>query len=157
MARSLSATFIGAMNAQQTGEIPLYILEIVHADITTLRFVNNSADVVSNGETYIAWPFQVAIPPVDAEDQVPKVQLSIDNVDQSIVETVRSITSPPTIRIAIILLSDPDTIEAGWYELSLKDVTYDVMTVSGELGYEDIQDEPYPADTFNPQEWPGLF
>ena len=157
MARSVSATLEAAVYAQQTDEIFLILLAISHADMSeTLRFVNNTEDVVSGGETYTAFPFAIDLPS-DTEDSLPSVQLVIDNIDRSIIEELRSIDSAPTIAVSVILASDPDTIECGPLSFSLKSIDYDAKVITAQLGFEDILNEPFPAGTFTPTDFPGLF
>ena len=157
MARSLSSTMIAAGNASETAEIPLFICVIEHTDITTLRFVCNKSNVTSNGEVYTAYPFRVDIPPVDSDNQIPTATLQIDNVDQSIVAAIRGLSTAPTVTVSIILASTPDTVESGPYAFTLKNAHYNAIEVTGALGYEEILNEPFPGDTFNPQNFPGLF
>ena len=157
MARSLSSTMIAAGNASETGEIPLFILVIEHTDITTLRFVANTEDVTSDGNVYTAYPFQINIPLVDSDTQIPTAQLRIDNIDQAIVAAIRGLSTAPTITASIILASTPDTVECGPYAFTLKNVTYNAIEITGTLGFEEILNEPFPGDTFNPQNFPGLF
>ena len=159
MSRSVSATFQAAVNAQETSEVFLVLLEIYHADIgppTTLYFVNNYEDVVSNGNTYTGFPFGINLP-ADIDDRLPEVQLSIDNIDRSIISEIRGLSGPPTITLKVILASTPNTIEAGPFDLTLRRVDYDAYTITGTLEVEDILNEPYPGDAFTPQNFPGLF
>ena len=147
MSRSLTNTAIGAAFASETAEIPLMLIEIVHADITTLRYVNNTANVTSNGDLYTAYPFMINIPPVDSSDEIPRSQLSLDNVDL-ISQTLRGLSSAPTVKAALILSSAPDDLVLDWYEFSLKDIQYNATVVSGTLGFEDILNESFPAGRF---------
>lgn len=157
MSRSTSLAFREAIYSPETGETILFLLTIDHDDLATpFRFVNDTNDIVSNGDTYIAYPFQITLPN-SGEDIVPMMSLVIDNIHRDIVETIRTITSPPTITVDIVLASSPDTIEATWPEFTLRDVTYDRITISGTLGVELLQQEPFPADSYTPVHFPGLF
>ena len=159
MSRSVSATFKAAVNAQETSEVFLVLLEIYHADIgppTTLYFVNNYEDVSSGGNTYTGFPFAINLP-ADLDNQLPTVQLQIDNIDRSIIAAIRGLSGPPTITIKVVLASSPDTIEAGPFEMTLRRIDYDAFTITGTLEVEDILNEPYPGDMFSPANFPGLF
>jgi hypothetical protein len=85
------------------------------------------------------------------------VALSIDNVDRTIVEAVRTVSSPPTASLSVVLASDPDTVEAGPFELTIREVQYDALVVTATMAVEDILNEPFPGDLFTPQNFPGLF
>ena len=158
MARSVSATLEAAIYQQETNEIFHTLLEIAHADMSeTLRYVDNTADVTSNGDVYTAFPFVVDSPPGDTDDYLPSVRLTIDNIDRVIIAELRSIDSAPTVDVSIVLASDPDTIECGPLQFTLKSISYDAQTITAELSYENILNEPFPAGTFTPTDFPGLF
>ena len=162
MSRTVSNTFKAAFFAQQTGEVPLILLEIVHADLdATIRLVNNTADIVSDWDglgdkTYTAFPVQINVPCDDEDGSMPTVQLEVCNVDRTIVQAIRNIDSPPTVRAALILASDPDTIEAGWWEFTLKNSSYTAEAVTGDLGYEEILNDGFPEGSFTPEDFPAL-
>lgn len=157
MSRSLSTAFKTATNKQQTGEAFLLLLEINHDDLDTpLRFVNNTEDVTSNSDVYTAFPFEISLPS-DREDQLPTVTLAIDNIDRTLVSTIRDITSPPTASVSVIMASDPDTIEAGPYDFTIKDASYTAEVVTSSLAFEDILNEAFPGDSFTPNHFTSLF
>ena len=163
MPRSTSTTLRSAVFSQETSEIFLLLLTIQHVDIgtpDTLYFVNNYENIDSTAsgslETYTAYPFAIDLPS-DFEDQLPEVKLMIDNVDRSIVETIRTLSSPPTISLSVVLADSPDTVEAGPFEMTLRGTEWNYLTVTGSLQPEDILNEPYPGDAYTPQNFPGLF
>ena len=156
MPRSLSNTALGSMNAQATSEVWLVLLTISHATLPTpIRLVNNNEDVVSRGNTFIAFPFEIELPGEDP-DQPPKAMLRIDNVDRRVVQTIRSITAPPTVTLEVILASAPDTVEVSFTNMTLRNAQYDATTVSGELTFDSIYTEPVTL-TMTPNRFPGMF
>ena len=157
MSRSVSGTFTAAMFAQETEEVPLVLLAISSDDFDTLRFVNNTENVTSDGNVYTAFPVRVDVPPEASPTQLPLSTLIIDNVGQEIIEEIRSLTSPPTVTISIVLHSDPDTVEAGPWEFKLLNASNDFNIIQGSLGFEDILNELFPHGTFNPKDFPALF
>lgn len=157
MSRTLSAAALSAALAQETSEVFLALLEIAHDDLgSPIRAVNNMEDVTSNGDVYAAFPFEVAMP-AESGDAPSKAVLRIDNVDQSVITAIRSITTPPTATLSVILASSPDTIEAGPFEFTMREVDYDAQFVRAELHFEDILNEPFPADKYTPNNFPGLY
>ena len=48
-------------------------------------------------------------------------------------------------------------VEAGPYWFMLRDITYDAMTISGEMAWEDVLNQEFPGDTLTPATAPGLF
>jgi hypothetical protein len=135
MSNPISATANQAIREPETKQIFLVLLKISHTDLpSTLYFVNNNENVVSNGDIYEATAFRFTLPYKEGNTIAP-AQLIIDNVDRRVVEAVRSITTPADIEASIVLASDPDTYEYGPLELSLTNVSYNASTVSGDLLY----------------------
>jgi len=157
VSRDITVTAKQAIYSQETSEVFLVLLTIDHADLAApIRVVNNTKNIVSNGNTFIGFPF-FADMPQERDDRLARVTLTIDNVDRQIVTAVRSITSPPSATMEVVLASDPDTVEAGPFSFTLRDVRYDSLVVEGELSFEDVLNEPYPGDSFTPATHPGLF
>jgi hypothetical protein len=154
---SLSLVALQAALAQETGQVFLTCLTISHATLPTpIRLVNDKVDLVRAAGTFIAFPFEIALPE-QRDDQLPQVELVIDNVDRSISQAIRNLTSPPTITLEVVLASSPNTLESGPHTLTLLDVSYDAQEVRGRLGFEDVLNEPFPKDSFTPKDFPGLF
>jgi hypothetical protein len=157
MSRTISAAAKAAAFAQQTDQVYLALLVIEHDDLSApIRVVNNAADVVSGGETYTAFPFDITLPS-DADDSIPHATLTISNVDRTVTEAIRTISGAPTVTISVVLAASPDTIEVGPYEMTLRNVSWDANTVSGALASEDVLNEPFPGEFMVPDTFPGLF
>lgn len=165
MSRNMSLTARRAMNAPETDQVFLALLTIVHPELPEpIRVVNDFRPkdeqgvrkIVSRGEDFICYPFEAALP-ADHEDQLSRVRLRIDNVDREITASLRSISSAPRVVLEVVLASDPDTVEAGPFEFELVTASFDALVVEGELGFEPILNEPFPADSFTPNLFPGLF
>ncbi|WP_025324508.1 DUF1833 family protein [Deferrisoma camini] len=155
--RTLSAAATRAITAQETGEAFLLLLTIDHPDLTQpIRVARNGEDVVSRGNTYTAYPFEIEIPE-ERGDRPPRVRLVLDNVDRQITEAIRPLTSSPTVTLEVVLASSPDTVEAGPYDFTIRNITYDAQVITAELAYEDVLNLRFPADRFTPNLFPGLF
>jgi hypothetical protein len=143
--------------AQETDDALIILLTITHDDLpAAIRVCSNSEDIESNGEDYLACPFDLKLL-VNDPQQLPKATLSIQNVDRRIVEAIRSIGTAPEVEVSIIKASDPDTVEMSLPNFSLLSVTYDALTVQGDLFLENMASEPYPAGSFSPSEFRGGF
>lgn len=160
MARSLSVAARRAIYAPQTGEVFAILLTLSHSTWETAIRVNSAGTtIVSGGQTFQNFPFEFTLPS-DVGDAAPTVQLRICNIDRSIVEAVRSVSGERIAVVAsVVLVSSPDTIEAGPFEFTLRDVSYDAVVVEGTLAYgdEDILNEPFPGDAITPNTLPGIF
>ena len=165
MSRNTSTTLQQAVNASETGEAFLTLLTLDHSTLSEpIRVTNDPMvelstgvrGVVSNGDEYIALPFDLVLPDQD-EGQLPRAKLRIDNVNREIVKAVRQISTPLQMTIQIVLGSDPDTVEAEITKFELRDVKADSLTVEGELNTKQFDREPYPAARFTPSGFPALF
>ena len=145
------------MFASSTGEGLLVLLTIDHTDLSVpIRVVNNNVNVTSRGDEFIAYPFDLELPAA-APETAPRARLTIDNVTREIGEAVRSISSSPTVLIEVVRTDDFDTLELAFPLLKLRNVRFDASQVTGDILSEDLQLEPYPAHTFAPSSFPGLF
>ncbi len=155
--RSLSATAVAALMGSSTGEIFLALLTIDHADLSVpFRLVNNTEDVTSGGDLYTAYPFEIKFPTEDG-DTISSVNIQLDNVDQLLIPTIRSLQSEPSVQVEIILASSPDTIEAGPWEYLMRGARYNSQGITAELTFEPILQEAFPKDIMSPKVFPGLF
>lgn len=157
MSRTLSSGAVRALTAHETEEVFLTLLTIRHIDLDSpIRIVANNQDIVSRGDSYLALGFEITLPQDDGET-IPQVQLSIDNVDREITETIRSLTSSPSITLEVIMASSPDAVELVIYDMMLDSVTYDDTTITGSLVVEDILNQSFPSSVIDPQQYKGLF
>lgn len=160
MARTTSALFKAMANAQETKEVLLALVEITHPAIAggVLRLVQDLQDVTSNGNVYTAFPFQIILPE-DNDEATPKVRLVVDNVDRSIAIAIRSIppTSAPTVKIDIVVASQPNVVEISMTGLKLKNVSGDSFQIEGELWLDEEDLIPFPEGIIAPNTFPGVF
>lgn len=152
----MSTAATESINAEQSDEVWLILLEITHPSLVTpIRVVNNTQNIVSNGNTYLASAFTLSLP--DDVQGLSYVQLEIDNVDRLIVDTIRALATPPSVSLSVILADTPDSVEFGPHQMTVSDVDYDASTVKGTLIYEDLLNEPFPGRSFDKANYPGLF
>jgi len=152
--RSISTAGRAALYAAQTDDIWLQLLTIEHSSIgTPIRLAANTEAVVSRGDTYLAFPFEIALPATGQES----VELIVDNVSRELIDEVRSIDTPLTITLEVVRAADPDTVEAGPFEFQSRAVEYDVQRMRFTLAYEPLLNEPFPAHSYTPIDYPGLF
>lgn len=157
--RDLSAAATAAIMAEETEEVFLTLVKIDHEDLAEpIRVVNNIEPIERTEDgvlvEYVGLPFEIEFP--DEGERPGEARISVDNVDRRIVEAIRSIQSPPSVEVRVVLASQPDIVEYELTGLSLRDVPYDVATVQGYLRYEDLTIESV-ADTITPSRFPALF
>lgn len=157
MSRSLSSLTRRALHAAETAEAFLLLLTLGHEDLATpLRVSSDAVDTVSRGQTFAAYPFALILPD-DRDGQPPRARLAIDNVDRQIVRAARRLPSALAVTLDIVRAADPDTVEAQFVDFKLTNIAYDAGRVEGDLTVEDFTAEPFPAATFAPGLFPGLF
>ncbi|ODT22213.1 MAG: hypothetical protein ABS35_15285 [Kaistia sp. SCN 65-12] len=167
MSRSVSITLREAMNSQETGEVMVGLLTISHpAFLTPLRLSSDPTErlsdepltygTTSRGETYTFCPMVVSLPD-DLGERAPAARFMVENVSRKIVEQIRAIISPGTANLELVLASSPDSVEIGYPEFQVSRAQYNANVITLEVSIDALTDEPYPAETFNPSGFPGLF
>lgn len=163
MSKAVSRAFREVINRTSAPEAPLTLLEISHADLATpVRVVNDNQDITSNGETFTALAFRPVFPD-DFEKQIPRAQLSVDNVGKgpdgnSLAGWLEASGGGEgaTVRMMQVLRSDPDTIE--WeVTLDLTNVRVSLLEIIGDMGYTDILNRQGVQLTYRPDIAPGIF
>lgn len=157
MPRPISSRMRAALQAGQTAEVISLLLTLTHPSfVAPIRVTDNGEDLVAGEHTYQQFPFQIDLPS-DSEN-TPSVRLSIDGIDRRIIQAIRETDGEPiSVELSVVLAATPEVIESGPYLFKLRNVTFDASTVQGELRYEDIMNEPFPADSFSPSRFPGCF
>tara|TARA_R110000772_G_scaffold203982_5_gene314142 strand:+ start:914 stop:1378 length:465 start_codon:yes stop_codon:yes gene_type:complete len=154
------------MYAQETEEVFVLLLEVstagepirVALDSENLdtKLTVDGTDTHGTAVTFAGGYFGIELPE-EAGENISTVRVTIDNVDRVIVAAIRSANTPPDCNMWVVLRSSPDVVEAGPYYLTLESASYDAMTVTGELAFEDVTNRRYPAHEYTPSNTPGLF
>lgn len=167
MSRTISLTFRTAMNAEETGEVPVLLLTITHEDLPSpIRLSSDptarlSTDpllygTVSRGNQFLFLPFS-AILPDDKDESPPQARLVIDNVDRQMIPVLRSTSTPAKVMMEMVLASSPNAVEIQFPELDLVSADYDAQSITISLQVDALMTEPYPADSLTPSYFPGLY
>lgn len=157
MSRTLSTAADAAIFAAQTTESVLRLIVIDHEDWDEpFRLVNNTNDVVSNGDTYTACPFKIE-PPNDTGNELSRVTLLLDNVNRTFLPSFRAAQTKPTVTFFLVLASDPDTIIGDTWDFEVSDISYNAQVIQANLLFDSINDVAVPGDDMGPNKNPGLF
>lgn len=167
MSRNLSPGFLAGLYAQESDEVVICLLTVTHEDLDLPIYLSSDATerlsddpliygTVSRSNEYLYLPFEFTLPD-DKSDSPPRIQLSMDNTDRSLVGILRSISTPANIMVELILASDLDFVEVTMPALQLSDVTIDDGRISATLVADALINEPHPAQLFTPGSFPGLF
>lgn len=158
MPKPISASLKANLNTIVADEHPLVLLEIHHPSLTIpVRLVNDRKSVVSQGEQYMACPFELVLPD-ENESQLPRASLSITNIGRALTTWIDRTQGgmDAEVRIIIIQRSAPSIHEWElWVDLS--SVTMDIERVSAQLTFDDILNKPSVPIIYNTTKTPALF
>jgi Domain of unknown function (DUF1833) len=143
LASSSDVAWLALLTIAAAGEPPLYV-------------VNNSVPIVSRGIVFNPYPFTITLP-VDDSETLPSAVLTISNLDGAIIEFVRGQLVAPTIVVEIVTSAYPDVVEKSLAFLKLVSVSYDAMQLTGTLNVDDFLTQGFPAESYVPPQFPGLF
>ena len=158
MARVYSSEFKSTLAEVSAPEAPLVLLQIDHPDLATpVRVVNDTQDLTSNSNLYVAIPFRCTLPD-DFENQLPKARLSVDNVGKELMYWIETSGggNGSLVTMSQVMRSRPDQIEWS-ITMNLFNVSCTITEVSGELGYENLFAKKAIALQYRPNNSPGLF
>lgn len=155
------------MNAQETGIVPIILVTITHPDIDgPIRLSSDPTQrlqddplmygTLSQGATWYFLPFSLILPD-ERDEQAPQQKLVVDNIDRSMVEMLRSTTTPAKVTTFIVMSNAPNVIEMEGVAFDLSAASYDATSIEMTLTLDALAVEPYPYGTFNPASFPGLF
>ena len=174
MSRTLSAALIQQLYAPDADD-PLILLltitapnDVPGADV--LRFANaytgrlsayetdesiTAYGVTSRGNDFIFLPMEITLP--QADDAAPRARITLHDITREAMPLVRGVTSAPSVLLELVLASSPNTVEMSVTGLSMTSISYNRDSISAELVADNLALEPFPAHTFVPSAFPGLF
>lgn len=165
--RILSLTFRTALFAQESSEVPIFLLTITHPSLAApIHLTTDPTErystaplayrTVSRSIDFLYAGVDVTIP--DEQDKSPPAsKLAIANVTRDLIPLARSVSTPPQVKIEVVLASDLDTVEMTWPALDMSNLQYDANQLVFDLTMDSLVTEPFPAGTFSPAYFPGLF
>jgi hypothetical protein len=157
VSRTLSAQAVLSLNSLSTGAAWFVLVHIQHPELDTPhRFVNNTTDVVALGHTWVGYPFDLTLA-VDDGQTNPSVEVRFDNVNRALIEVIRGLPSAPTLDVYVVLSTQPNVIEMSLLDMTIMDITYDMQSISGRLISGDLLNAPWPADSYDPSQFPSVF
>jgi len=158
MAKNFSDTLKANLIRTSAEESPLCLLTIENDMLgTPIRVVRDFTDVVSNGETYAACNFDYSLPN-ESENEVPRCQLSIDNVGRTLTSMFEQLQGAPetTCYFQLIKRSEPDFVEFD-IKMDLVNVTITRFRVQGDLQFDRTLNRPAISQIYNKRNAPGLY
>ena len=158
MPRAYSAEYKSTLAATSAPESPLILLEITHDDLPSpVRVINDTQDITSNGNEYIACAFRCNLPD-DFENQLPKATLSVDNVGKELMYWIETSAGGYGAKAHFmqVMRSRPNQIE--WeMSINLSNVKATANEVTADLSFDNIFTRPAISMRYDPFSAPGIF
>ena len=157
--------------AQESGDYEILLLTLSSDELDddfllstdwTERLVSLTTDeqvvygTVSNSLDYIYCPMSISWPS-DDEDAPPQTTLTIDSIPHEMTAIIRSLLHTPSLSMALVLASAPDTVEKQISGLAFKDVTISGDTLTASLMLDVMTNESFPYRKFTPSTASGLY
>lgn len=157
MSITLSALAKASLAAQESGEVWVHLIQLVHADLSpTLRYCDDDEDVTHGGNLYTARAFDLELP-TEGEGSGRQCTLRLDDVDRYVRGKLAGLLGPVEVTLRIILKSDPTVLLRGPFVFELQSLEKSPATLEGKLVYQSLLDEQVPKDRFTPANCPALF
>lgn len=155
MSNQLTTNLKRQLFAQQSAD-PFLTLVTVSGPTFEYRFVNNTKDIISNGQVYTAFPMKIRLSADDGES-ARDFQIDFDNASLLLVRALRAITEPADCRIDMILASMPDVIQMSQADLKIKSIVYDKHKISAKIVLDNFLTVAVPGERYTPSAYPGMF
>lgn len=139
-----------------TSDTAFFFLLTITTPDEVIRVVNNWENIQSRGEIFYAYPFSLSLP-TETGDRQPVVDLTIDNVDQRLTESIRKFATAPSVKIELVSTIDFDIPEKTIDFLKVSNVEYDVMQIRFTLQPDNMLARKFPIATYNSVEFPDLY
>jgi len=156
--RTINAAAIALINNPNCNKAFICLIEISHPQLDTLYLARDSADVVSNGRTYTAFPFDIDLLD-ESQNEITGSKLSLGWVDSSILDLVQKVNETPgTVAAKWVVEGDTNTVL--WQidpPLMIKKATATVKKADFDLGLRSLEDEEVPVYGKGPNTHPGLY
>ncbi len=111
---------------------------------------------ISRSEKFVYLPMQVLLPD-EQHGSLPRASITMYDVTAYVLPALRTLTGPPSVFLELVMSNAPDTVIADFSGLKLASTTYTKDSISGQLVMDGLDTEPFPAHSFVPSSFPGLF
>jgi hypothetical protein len=171
--RQLSLNARNIQDEISTDQVYVALFEIVHPELPSpIRLSTDPTDEISQ-DPYIRgtrstwrganpvtdpylWATASALLPSDLEDAPATASLVLENLDSDMVQICRSVVTPPTVNMAVVLAASPNVIEAEFLDLQILSADIDAGAITLSISRDEIEAEPFPSGRMTRDRFPGL-
>jgi hypothetical protein len=162
-----SQTFRDALFAEANGSVPVLLLTITHPQMAqTIRLSSDNAELLdyetqqrgttSREQRYSFMPMDIQLP--EQGDEVePVLTATLYDVALEVAPLLESVVTPAFVEAVVVSADAPDDVEVSFATFRLTSADIQGDNVSLRLVVDGMGDEPYPADNFTPDGFPGLW
>jgi len=156
--RSLSNNTLAQLFAQSSDDPFLTLFTLDHPDWgSPIYLINNTESITSNGNVFEPFPVNITLP-VDDGETVRSSKITFDNVSRELIDEIRSTTDNNiSVKLEMVLASDPDTVEIEIGEMKIVSVQYDAQKITATLTMDDFLNTEVTEEKYTPTNYPGLF
>jgi hypothetical protein len=166
--RTVSLNARAAMQARETGKVPVFLVTITHPELpepirlSTDNSTRISVDpllygTISRGNTFYFVGMKVTVPD-DKDRAPPSSRLTVMDINQDLIPMIRSVSRPPPkVKMEMVLADDPDQVELDIPVMEITSVEATRESVTLECTIDALIAEPYPSGKFSPAYFPGIF
>jgi hypothetical protein len=172
MPRTIASAYRIATHSQFRTEVDLCFLTITQSAITPIYLVWDTKDFKrsTSGNTHIGFPFDLEL--LTDDETAPTARLQIQNISPQIGDAIRTILTPPQVKIELCVSTDwtisgsppylptiSGTPAASYTgdQLNLINVQVDAMFITGQLVGWDYGQRVWPAERATEVNFPNLF
>lgn len=157
MSNELSPELLAQIFSQESNDPYLTLATFSHPSFAEdFTIVNNTEDIVSRGITFSAFPFKMRLP-VDDGETVRTFALEMDNVSLDFLKQIRSVISPISVKLEMILASMPDEVQVSQEDLEIQSTTYNDSKISANLILDNFLNTELSSERYGPTNFPGIF
>jgi len=154
---TLSNELLAQLYSRESNDPFLTLITLSHPDFSSdIRLVNNTVDIISRGNTFVAFPVNIILPSDDGES-TREVTITFDNVSRELMNEFRTIITPIDVRLEMILASIPDIVQIELAELKIQSISYDSKKVAAKLVMDNFLNVEMTSERYTPESYRGLF
>lgn len=140
----------------QESDDPFLTLVTLNHESFQARLVNNSKDIVSQGQVFSAFPMKIRLP-VDDGETAKDFSIEFDNTSLELISSLRAITEDIGVKIQLILVSLPNVIQMEFNDLTVKSISYTSLKISARVALDNFLAIEMTSERYSPTNFPGLF
>lgn len=157
MSNTLSAELLAQLFAQTSNDPYLTLITLSHESFDEdIRLVNNSADLVSRGLTFQAFPMKIRFP-VDDGETARDFTIDFDNASIELIESIRSVTTQISVHLEMVLASLPDVVQVEQGELNIATITYTSTRITARIVLDSFLNVEMTSERYGPSNFGGIF